>query len=81
MISLYWKVLFSLAFILSVMLGILFFLKRIGKYNASTQNLFVEESLNLDGKRKIILLRYKDNRYLILVGENTDLVIKQEDAD
>ncbi|MBQ4874717.1 MAG: hypothetical protein HRK26_01200 [Rickettsiaceae bacterium H1] len=78
--NLYWKTCFSLAIILSIILFILFILKRFKKYSITGENLSIEETLIIDGRRRIIVIKYKDNRYVMLVGGNNDLIIQQENA-
>ena len=80
MISLYWKVILSLISVLLLMLGMLFLLKRAKGYARSNGSLTIDETLALDSKRRIVLVKYKNSKYLLLIGGSTDILIQREDV-
>lgn len=79
-ISLYWKALLALALVLFIILILSYVLKYFTKHHPKLSNILIEEKIALDSKRRIIVIKYQNSKYILLVGGNSDVMIKQEDA-
>lgn len=76
----------ALAFVIGLMLAILWALRRFGPTGmvsraADRKRLAVVESAALDGRRRLVLVRRDDSEHLLLVGGVTDLVIESRRLD
>ncbi len=80
MASLYWKGVLALLSVLTLMLGLVYLLKRAKNYVQTNGNISIDETLMLDNKRRLVLVRYKDTRYLLLIGGNTEILMHKEDV-
>jgi flagellar protein FliO/FliZ len=73
----YIKALFAFGFVLGLIAIIFLFLR---KYNFIQQGpnkrIHLEEILMIDTKRKLVLVRRDEVRYLILLGPHNDIVIE-----
>ena len=78
-ISLYLKAFFILILIISIIGVIAVFLKFIKNKKifdnfASNNNLKLEETLNIDHKRRLVVCKFKKKKYLILLGQQDILI-------
>ena len=80
MTSLYWKAVLALISVLAMMFGVLFLLKGAKRYVKTNGNMNIDETLFLDNKRRLVLVRYKNTRYLLLIGGNTEILMHKEDV-
>ncbi len=78
----YLKYALALVFVLSL-IGIVAVIARRAGFGLSTnvhgkrqRRLGIVESLNVDGKRKLVLIKRDDTEHLILLGATTDLLIE-----
>ncbi|WP_236870339.1 hypothetical protein [Candidatus Bandiella numerosa] len=46
----------------------------LGNYFAADNNLKLEETLNIDHKRRLVMCKFKKKRYLILLGQQDILI-------
>ncbi|AIL66114.1 hypothetical protein NOVO_08995 [Rickettsiales bacterium Ac37b] len=79
----YLKVLLALSFVIALIIVIAALFKKFNLFfNFSTykkdSKLNIEDMLILDNKRKIVLVRYVDSGYLILLGHNNETLIKSD---
>ena len=78
----YLKFLFALLFVLGLIGGIALLAKRFGigtrgpMRRSKDHRLAIVENMQLDAKRRIILIRRDNNEHLLLVGGETDLVVE-----
>lgn len=79
----YIKFLAALIFVLSLMGGLAFVLKKLGlSQNAlgggKNKRLKISEVLPIDARRKLVLIRQDDKEHLVLLGSSGDTVIKTD---
>ena len=78
--SLYLKSFFILILLISligVIMVLIKFLKNknlLGNYFTADNNLKLEEKLNIDHKRRLVICKFKKKRYLILLGQQDILI-------
>jgi flagellar protein FliO/FliZ len=79
----YFRFILALIAVLALIGGIAWLLRRSGfapnggNFGAGrTRRLNVVESLNIDGKRRLLLIRRDGVEHLVLLGATTDLVIE-----
>jgi len=89
----YFKFLLSLLFVLGLIGGFTLIAKRLGMGNRGPvkrkkgKRLSIIETISLDAKRRIVLVRRDDAEHLILIGSSTEqvieagLTVKTVDAD
>lgn len=71
----------ALVFVLSLMGGLAFFLKKMGLSNGTAlsggkRRLKIIETLPIDHRRKILLIQRDEAQHLILLGPNSESVIE-----
>lgn len=76
----------SLALVLGLMMVVLWALRRFGlpgmvPRGGQVRRLAVVESLTLDGRRRLVLVRRDGREHLLLLGGAVDLVVEQGIAD
>lgn len=82
----YLKFLFALIFVLGLIGGFALIAKKIGMGNrgpmrrAKNNRLSIIESMPLDAKRRVVLLRRDDREHMVLLGGATDLVLESNIA-
>jgi flagellar protein FliO/FliZ len=81
----YLKFLFALIFVLALMGGLAFVLKKLGLAGdklpgGDKRRLKVLESLPLDARRKVILLRKDDTEHLVILGPTGETVLDRTKA-
>lgn len=79
----YIKFLAALIFVLSLMGGLAFALKKLGlSQNAlggsKNKRLKISEVLPIDARRKLVLMRQDDKEHLVLLSSSGDTVIKTD---
>lgn len=77
----YLKFFAALVFVLSLMGGLAFVLKRMGLDRAGltgrgNKRLGVEEILPLDARRKLVMIRRDDVRHLVILGPSGETVVE-----
>ena len=78
--SLYLKAFFILVLLISLIgavVALMKFFKNkniLGNYFTSDNNLKLEESLNIDHKRRLVMCKFKKKKYLILLGQQDILI-------
>jgi len=77
----YLKAIFALLFVIGLIAGTSFILKRfsLDKHllkNNKKKRLSVKEMLPLDARRRVILIERDNKEHLILLGHNSDIVIE-----
>jgi flagellar protein FliO/FliZ len=78
----YLRFVLALAFVLGLILGAALLAKRFGIGNQApmrlrgTKRLAIVESMSLDTKHRLILVRRDQTEHLIVVGATSDLVIE-----
>ncbi|MFK7761054.1 MAG: hypothetical protein AB8B46_02900 [Candidatus Midichloriaceae bacterium] len=84
--SLYLKAFFILILLISligVVVALMKFFKNkniLGNYFTVDNNLKLEESLNIDHKRRLVTCKFKKKKYLILLGQQDillDVIIEE----
>lgn len=73
----------ALVLVLGMILGLLWLLRRFGLGGmvaraAGRRRLALVESLALDGKRRLLLVRRDGREHLLLLGGATDLVVERD---
>lgn len=71
----------AMAFVLSLMFGLAFILKRLGLSGVpaiSTQKrrLKLIESLSLDSRRRAVLIQRDDKQHLVILGPNSETIVE-----
>lgn len=79
----YIKFLAALIFVLSLMGGLAFVLKKLGLSQKAlgggkNKRLKISEVLPIDARRKLVLIRQDDKEHLVLLGSSSDTVIKTD---
>lgn len=79
--TIYLRFVASLVLVLGLMLGVLYVLRRTGLVGmvsrpGGRRRLGVVESIALDGRRRLVLVRRDGREHLLLVGGVTDLVVE-----
>lgn len=79
----YIKFLAALIFVLSLMGGLAFVLKKLGLSQSSlgggkSKRLKISEVLPIDARRKLVLVRQDDKEHLVLLNSSGDTVIKTD---
>ncbi len=80
----YLKFLFALVFVIGLIGGVALLAKRFGigtrgpMRRAKGNRLSIVENMQIDAKRRVILIRRDQKEYLLLVGGVTDLVIESD---
>lgn len=77
----YLRFIASLVLVLGLMMGLLWLLRRFGLGGmvarpSARRRLAVVESMSLDGRRRLVLVRRDDAEHLLLIGGSTDLVVE-----
>lgn len=80
----YLKFLFAFIFVLSLMGGLAYVLKRLGFgqggvngiISPKKKRLQIIEAMPIDSKHKAILLQRDDTQHLVLLGTNSDTIIE-----
>jgi flagellar protein FliO/FliZ len=77
----YFKALISLIFVLGLILALLYFYRRYGFMSFSPQTsrkkrLSIQETLFLDSKRRLIIVKNDEREHLLLIGGTHDLLIE-----
>jgi flagellar protein FliO/FliZ len=83
------RVLLSFGFVLGLMLAIAWLARRFGldKRLMNARNtgvggqLACEETLYLDPRRRVVILRRGTKRHLLLLGQQSDILVESYDAD
>lgn len=78
----YLRFVLALAIVLGLILGVAWLARRFGLGGAPTgprrrRRLALIESLALDGKRRLVLVRRDGREHLLLVGGGADIVIER----
>lgn len=82
----YWQFLWPLLFTLSLIGLVTLLLHRYGWFGvpglrpAMEKKLRVQEILHLDYKKKLVLLNWENQEFLILLGQSHDLLLSQKPA-
>ncbi|MBL6933347.1 MAG: FliO/MopB family protein [Rhodospirillales bacterium] len=78
----YLKFIFAFIFVLALIALVTVAARRMGfglpsnPRNSAQRRLGIVESLNIDGKRRMVLIRRDDTEHLILLGTGTELLIE-----
>ena len=77
------RLFFAMAFVLSLMGGLAFVLKRIGLSTGvaashGKRRLKVIESLALDSKHRAMLLQRDDKQHLVILGPNSETLVETD---
>lgn len=80
--AIYLRFVASLVLVLGLIVGVLWVLRRYGlagmvPRNAGRRRLAMVESLSLDGRRRLVLVRRDGTEHLLLLGGGADLVVEQ----
>ena len=75
------RLILAMAFVLSLMGGLAFLLKKLGLSTGSTpvkgqRRLKVIEALALDPRHRAVLLQRDDKQHLVILGPNGDTVVE-----
>ena len=75
------RMLAALVFVLALMGGLAFLLRRLGlagpvMASGKAARLNVVESLPLDGRRRLVMIRRDDKEHLVILGPNSETVIE-----
>jgi flagellar protein FliO/FliZ len=81
-VTVYLRFAASLVLVLGLIVGVLWVLRRTGLAGmvpriAGRRRLAMVESLNLDGRRRLVLVRRDGTEHLLLLGGGADLVVEQ----
>lgn len=77
------RAVFALIVVLALILGVAYGARRLGMLQANAQGprrMKVTESLMLDPRRRLVLVRLDDGEHLILLGPGGDIVIAEQAA-
>lgn len=79
----YLRLIAALLFVLGLMGGLAFLLKKLGINGPAVptpknKRLRLIESLTLDARRRLVLLQCDDAQHLVLLGSNSDIVVKSD---
>lgn len=76
------RLLLSLAFVLALMGGFAYLLKKLGLATQTRvqgeKRLRVLESLPLDSRRRVVLIERDDKRHLVILGLNGETVLESD---
>lgn len=77
------QLVFALGFVVLLMGGLAYVIKRLGFANAmpvnkSQKRLKVVESQSLDARRRLVLVQCDDKQHLVILGLNGETVIKTD---
>lgn len=77
------QLILTLAFVVALMGGLAFLIKRLGLAGATPvykgqKRLKIIESQTLDARRRLVLIRCDDKEHLVLLGINGDTIIKTD---
>jgi flagellar protein FliO/FliZ len=81
-ITVYLRFVAALVLVLGLMLGVLWLLRRFGfggmvARPGARRRLAVVETMAVDGRRRLVLVRRDDVEHLVLIGGSQDLVVEQ----
>lgn len=77
------KLFLALAFVLGLMGGLSFLLKKLGLSavanikSSDKRRLSIVESLPLDARRRLVILRRDDQEHLVILGTTNEIVVEQ----
>ncbi len=77
------RLLISLAFVISLMGGLAYILKRLGlstggNVSHDKRRLKVIEALTLDGRHRAVLLQRDNKQHLVILGPNSETLIETD---
>lgn len=78
------KLIIALAVVLSLMGGLAFILKKLGlaaqipNTRSDKRRLKIMESLPLDARRRLVIIKCDDKEHLIILGANNETVVKSD---
>jgi flagellar protein FliO/FliZ len=80
--TVYLRFVASLVLVLGLMLGVLWLLRRFGfggmvARPGGRRRLSVVETMTLDGRRRLVLVRRDDVEHLVMIGGSQDLVLER----
>lgn len=80
--TVYIRTIASLVLVLGLMMAVLWALRRFGLAGmvprvGQTRRLAVVETLSLDGRRRLVLVRRDGREHLLLLGGGVDVVVEQ----
>lgn len=80
--GMYWQALFTLVFVIALMGVLAMLVKKAGLMGAPIQNpkgkrLSLIESLPIDARRRVVIVRQDDAEHLLLLGMESEIVIAQ----
>jgi len=77
------QLIFALGFVVLLMAGLAYIIKRLGlahamPVNKSQKRLKIIESQALDGRRRLVIIQCDDKQHLVILGINGETVIKTD---
>jgi len=79
------RVLFAFAAVIGLMFLLMWILKKIGierlGQGKKSGSLMLEEQLYIDARRKVVILKRGQKRYVVLVGTESELLLETYDGD
>ena len=77
------QLIFALGFVVLLMAGLAYLIKRLGfasaaPVNKSKKRLKIIESQSVDARRRLLLLQCDDKQHLVILGLNGETVIKTD---